>query len=227
MTQINPPYDSSAPCPACQDEVRGVSAYLHNFLTRCDVKAGKIREGKAFLRLVDMRRFGLPRELTVDHPAAREVVEVCRELCQAIAGIEDEGMTIRWTPEIVAKVEALIPRAAAASDAFNVLSDAHFRDHRHSHGDVNILRQQSGSKWAGFVSPDYKAAAYNHTVEVVSEGGDLVHEPCGTRLALGEHFKDQLALDPTFYGKVWCPTCKLNAAWPQFKLDPDVLLIGG
>lgn len=216
MTQINPPYDASEPCPACQQELRSVSAYLHNFLTRCHSDGSGIRDGKAWVRLVDMRSCGLPRELTIPHPAAQEVLDVARALMQAIAGVVVEGLTIRWTPEIKAAVEALIPRAMAASDAFDVLSKAHFADRRHSHGDENVLRQQQGSAWAGFVAPDYKAARYDHTVELVAEGGDLQHRVCGARLALHDHFKANLAGDPNFYGKIWCPTCRQNLPASQF-----------
>lgn len=216
MTQINPPYDGSAPCAACQTEVRSLAAYLHNFLTRCSRDGARIEQGKAFVRLVDMREQGLPREIKVPHPAAQEVVDVCRELMQAIAGIEIDGGEIRWSPEIRQRVEALIPRAMKAADVFSPLSEAHFADDRHSRGEPNILRESGGSKWAGFVSPDYEAARYDYTVEVTTEGADLTHEPCGTGLKLHEHFKDKLANDPTFYGKIWCPKCRLNAPSAQF-----------
>jgi hypothetical protein len=222
--QINPPFDASEPCPACQQDLRNVSALIHNFLTRCDVAAGRVREGKAMVKLNDLRCTAIPDHLTVPHPAAEEVLAVARALVQACDGMTDEGATIRWTPEILARVEGLIQRAAAAEDAFDAVSNAHFADARHYRGEENLLRESRGSRWAGFVHPDYKAAAYNFTVEVVEEGGDLTHTICGTQLKLHDHFKGQLALDPHFYGKVWCPTCRQNLPFAQFRLDPDVLL---
>lgn len=215
--QINPPFDGSEPCPACQGGVRGVAAYLHNFLTRCSRDGARVEHGKAFVKLVDMRALGLPREILVPHPAATEVVEVCRALLQAIAGIEIDGLNIRWTPEIRANVEALIPRAMAAADAWSPLSEAHLADQRHYSNGVNILRARGGSKWAGFVAPDYEAAAYDYTVEVVQDGADITHTVCGTGLQLHEHFKANIRRDPTFYGQVWCATCRQNVPFAQFE----------
>lgn len=226
MQQLNPPYDRSAPCPGCQQDVRNISALIHNFLNRCDVPASRIREGKAMVKLFDMRRETIPSVLTVPHAATEELVAVARELVAATEGMTQDGLTIRWTPEITARVEALIQRAASASDAYRLISDAHFADHRHSRGEENILRESHGASFAGHVNPDYAAARYDYTVEPVAPGaGDLVHNVCGANFDLHEHFKDQLALDPTFYGKVWCPLCKINAPWHQFTLSPDVLLI--
>lgn len=217
-SQINPPFDGSAPCPACQHELRGISALVHNFLTRCDVSAGGVREGKAMVKLNDLRCMAIPDHLTVPHPAAEEVLSVARELVAACDGMTEEGLTIRWSPEVLAKVEALIPRAAAAADAFSVIADAHFADQRHCSGGVqNILRESRGSRWAGFVNPDHEAARYDYTVEVVDEGADLTHTVCGVGLRLHEHFKANLAKDPTFYGQVWCPSCRQNVPFSQFR----------
>lgn len=215
--QINPPFDGSKPCPACQQDLRSVSALMHNFLTRCDVKAGRIREGKAMVKLNDLRRMAIPDHLTVPHPAAEEVLSVARALVAACDGMTDEGHTIRWAPEVLEKVEALIPRAAAAEDAFDGLSNAHFADARHYRGEENLLRESRGSSWAGFVNPDYKAAAYDYTVEVVDEGADLTHTVCGVGLKLHEHFKANWRKDPSFYGRIWCPRCRINAPAAQFE----------
>lgn len=224
LEQINPPFDGSTPCPACQQDVRGMSALIHNFLTRCKRDGSGIESGKAMVRLYDLRQYhGHPFELTVPHPAAEEVVAVGRALIAAIDGMTmDAHGVIRWTPEIRAKVEALIPRAMAAADAFDVLSKAHFADERHCSNRENILRERRGSHWAGFVNPDYKAAEYNYTVEVevVAEGADLTHKVCGTGLKLHEHFKANLRKDPTFYGQIWCPCCRLNAPARQFACAP-------
>jgi len=218
--QINPPYDASAPCAGCQLEVRGVAALIHNFLNRCDVAAGRIREAKAMVKLNDLRWTQFPAALTVEHPVAAEIVAVGRALVGACEGMTDDGGTIRWNPEITARVEALIQRAAAASDAYAVVSDAHFADQRHASGEPNILRASAGSKFAGHVKPDHAAARYDYTVDVVSVGGDLTHSVCGTQLKLHEHFRERIAVDPTFYGKVWCPTCRANVPMAQFVAAP-------
>ncbi len=226
-SQINPPFDGSKPCAGCNQDVRNFSALIHNFLTRCDVAAGKVREAKAMAKLWDLRNVSLPWRLAVPSAAAAELLNVARALQDATEGMTSEGLTIRWSPEVTARVEALIPRAAAAADAWHAVSDEHFRDRRHSHGDENVLRESKGYGWTGFVKAEGKSGAYDYTVEVVPAGGDLRHDVCGTNLQLHDHFKDQLACDPGFYGKVWCPSCRINAPWPQFTLDPDVLLIAG
>ena len=225
-SQINPPFDGSAPCAGCNQSVRNFSALIHNFLTRCDVAAGKVREGKAMVKLWDLRRTQLPWRLSVPNAAAAEMLNVARALVEAPEGMTEEGFTIRWSPEVLARVEALIPRAAAAADAWKAVSNEHFRDRRHSHGDDNVLRESKGYGWTGFIKTDGRSGEYDYTVEVVTGGGDLTHDVCGTHLKLHDHFKDQLALDPGFYGKVWCPTCRVSAPWRQFTLDADVLLIG-
>lgn len=217
MTQINPPFDTSEPCPACQHEVRAVSALIHNLLTRCDVGAGKIRDGKAWVRLWDLRHTPIPTELTVPHPAAEEEMAVAQALVEATEGMTMDGLTIKGSPEIRARVEALIPRAAAASDAFNAISDAHFADQRHSGGGVNILRESQGYSWNGHVPGANLGGRYHYTVEVVPEGGDITHSVCGTHLKLHDHFKQNIARDPDFYGQVWCPTCRQNVPMRQFQ----------
>lgn len=171
------------------------------------------------VRLNDLRRCDFPTELNVPSRAAEEVVAVGKALADAVEGMVDEGLRIKWTPEILARVEALIPRAAAAEDAFNAISNAHFADRRHSSGEENVLREARGSRWAGFVNPDYAAAAYDHRVEVVSEGGDIRHTVCDTRLVIDAHFKEFIAWDRTFYGKVYCPTCVGNVPFAQFEVN--------
>jgi hypothetical protein len=139
----------------------------------------------------------------------------------AIEGIQVDGMgTIRWTPEIRARVDALVPRAMAAADAFSPLQEACWADRRHSCGEPNVIRQSQGSHWAGFIDPDYKAAAYNYTVEEVVGGpADIRHTVCGVGLKLHEHFKANIAKDPTFYGKVWCPRCRGEVPFAQFSCE--------
>ena len=186
-TQINPPFDGSAPCPGCCAEVRGASAYIHNFLNRCAVAAGRVREGKAMVKLRDLADYtALPIKITVPHPAVEELVAVATLLI-----------------------------AAAASDAYAAISDAHFSDERHSHGGENILRERRGSGFAGHATKKTDTE-YNHTVEVVLTGGDLTHQVCGTQLAIHQHFKDNITADLAFYGKVYCPTCHINAPLGQW-----------
>lgn len=207
IEQINPPYDGSAPCPACQSNLRGISACIHNFLVRWP-------EPKAFVKLNDLRaEYPAAVKLTVDHPIARELLNAAYSLVTACDGMVDHGDRVTWTPEITERVAAVVPQAEAAERAFDALSEAHFRDYRHSHGEPNILRESRGSRRIRFL-PDRD---YNYTVQVIEDGGDLRHTVCGTRLSIHQHFKDELARDPTFYSKVWCPTCGINAPYNQFE----------
>ena len=217
--QINPPFDGSPPCPACQQQVRGLGASIHNFLTRCKPDGSGIEQGKAMIRIWDMRTFSeIPTELTVPHPASIEIVAVARALIEASGGMTSEGATVRWSPETLARIEALIPRAMAAADGFAPLSEAHFADYRHCSGEPNVLRARKGMSWAGFVKPDYERAKYDYPVWVEIGDGhfDIEHRVCGVRLRLHQHFLDHMQRDPTFYGQVWCPSCRINAPAEQF-----------
>jgi hypothetical protein len=216
--QINPPFDRSPPCPACQRELAGMSALIHNFLNRCDVHAGQIREGKAFVKLWDLRHTTIPDELTVPHPASEELVAVARALIEATDGMTCEGLSIKWPPEVRERVEVLIERAAKASDAFAEIFDAHTADERHYSGrGGNIIRERQGSTFAGhWHKKSYAETSYHYTVEVVDSGGDLTHTVCGTHLKLHDHFKANLAKDPTFYSHAWCPKCRIDAPIHQF-----------
>lgn len=222
--QFNPPFDQSAPCPACQHEVRSVSALIHNLLNRCDVASGTIRDGKAWVRLWDLRHTAFPEALTVPHPAVEELIAVGRALVEATDGMTSDGLTIKGSPEIRSRVEALILRAAAACDAFNPLSVAHFADQRHSGGagTINILHESKGYSWNGHVPGANLGGAYDYTVEVVPEGGDITHTVCDTQLKLHDHFKQNIARDPEFYGAVWCPTCRTNVPMHQCKVGGTV-----
>jgi len=216
-TQINPPFDDSKPCPGCASQVRGVSAYIHNFLNRCDVTAGRIREGKAMVKLRDMVEYTkLPIVVTVEHSVVTEMADVATLLINAASKMTFDGLTTKWTPEVLDEIEALIPRVAAASDAYADISDVHFADERHCSGGENILRTRSGGSFPGHAAKK-ENTTYDYTVEVVDTGGDLHHTPCGTNLVIHQYFKDKLADDITFYGKVWCPTCKCNTTWSQWK----------
>lgn len=209
--QINPPYDGSPPCPGCNHEVRSAAAYIHNFLNRWPTaRYPGGSTGRAIEKLIDLREsWERPPVLAVPHPDVTELMDVADALVAAAQGITLDGLTMRWTKEVVEAVDVVIPRALAASEKYSRLSDAHFHDKRHSSGEVNILREQRGST--------FYDGAYDHTVEVVPEGGDIQHSTvCGTRLKLHEYFKADLRRDPLFFGKVWCPTCRGNVPFAQF-----------
>lgn len=210
VAQINPPFDDSAPCPMCSEELRGLAAILHNAHNRLDSSC-------LIGKLDDLLRFHEKMPVvTVPHPAVDELVKFQQELVDILrrGTSYPDNIHIRWSPETRPAVMALVPRWRAVMKEIEILSDAHFEDHRHSHGEPNILRSQQGSRgdfWGN------GGGSYNHTVEVVEAGtGDIAHTACGTELRLHDHFKSRLAKDPLFYGKVWCPTCSINAPWGQF-----------
>lgn len=207
MTQINPPFDGGAPCPMCNQEVRGISALVHNFLVRWPTS-------KAFVKLNDLRRYSRPTGLAIEHAAVTELLDVADALIAACEGMMEsaDGLHINWTPEVTLRVGELVPRAEAALSALEPLSDEHWRDARHSHGEPNVLRESQGSHGIRFL----RNYSYHYTVEVVPEGADLTHAVCGTGLKLHQHFKDALGRDPTFYGRVWCPKCTIAAPFDQF-----------
>lgn len=208
--QINPPFDGSAPCPACSTEVRGVSALIHNLLNRCE---GDRPAGKAWVRLRDLKAYHSDIDpAKFENPVAVELMTVAKLLVESCSGMTEEGLTIRWTPDVYKAVTELIPRARKASEEFEVLSETHFADYRHSHGEDNILRESAGY--------DRRRGEYHYTVDcVVADVADLVHIACNTGLKLHQKFKDNIKRDPAFYGKVWCPKCRINAPFGQFKLS--------
>lgn len=200
----SPPFDGK-PCPMCPAEIRGAAALLHNCLVRWPAS-------EAMVKLNDLRRCGNPNPSVSDNPAVIEMLSVATLLRDAVHDMTDDGQTIRWTPLSIERVSELIPRAEAAMCSLEPLSDEHFRDSRHSRGEENLLRSSKGSSAIRFL-PHHD---WDYTVDVVSDGADLTHEVCGTGLRLHPHFKGQLARDPTFYGKVWCPACMKNAPFSQF-----------
>lgn len=207
MSQINPPYDGSASCPMCPMEVRGISAILHNFLVRWP-------NGQSFVKLNDLRNFHRPREVHTDNPVVKEMLEAAALLCEAVAGMKEEGLQLSWTADIRDRVAALEPRVRAAEHAVRGLVDEHFRDSRHSHGQPNVLREQRGSRQDLY----HVYTEYNYTVNVApAVDADLVHTICGTGLRIHEHFRNEILRDPAFYGLVFCPTCSLNAPWMQWE----------
>jgi hypothetical protein len=202
--QVNPPFDGSPPCPMCSTEVRSVSASVHNFLVWWP-------EPKALHKLHDLA-LGDPAKIATDHPVVRRLLDTAQRLVDAYRAFQKatEGKGGTWAD--VKDIDAIVPDLRAASVEIEPLSQAHFHDYRHSHGDPNILRERQGYT----SSLDGTGRQYHETVEVVPAGGDLAHQPCGTRLKLGETFKADLARDPAFYGLVFCPTCRLNAPFAQY-----------
>lgn len=190
----------------CSQQLRGAAALVHNFLVQWP-------EPQAFVKLYHLRIYGeLPDHQTLDLPVVREFITVATALKEVSTGIIGEGLTLRWPSKVIEQASALVPHAEAVMFELQPLSDEHFRDMRHSHGEENILRESRGLVNIRFL-PRYD---YHYTVEAVTEQADLTHRVCSTGLKLHQHFKDELARDPTFYGKVWCPTCGINAPFTQF-----------
>lgn len=207
MTQINPPFDGSAPCPMCRMDVRSLAAYLHNAFVRWG-------EPKMFVKLSDLRRsFDPSMVLTVPHPATEALVALVVDIIAALDGMTESGFDIRWTQEVSERIMAMRERFKSVLTDLEPLSDAHFDDERHSAGRNNMLWSQAGGRSVGYGTP-YN---YNYTVDAVPDGGDIVHTVCGTRLKLHDHFKERLARDPAFYGEVKCPICGM-VPFAQFAL---------
>lgn len=206
VQQINPPFDGSSPCPMCNQEVRGISALIHNFLVRWP-------EQKALVKLNDIREFWKrPAELAVENPVVTELLDVADALVAACSDMTREHTMIRWTPETKTRIAEIVPRAEAVMAALEPLSDAHWHDDRHCYGEENSLRESQGVHGISFL----RQYSYHHKVEVVTDDPDLLHQPCNTGLKIDQHFKDNMAVDPKFYGRVWCPTCRLNAPFAQY-----------
>ncbi len=208
--QINPPFNGSAPCAACQDEVRSFMATLHNVYNRWD-SSSRLR------KLRDIQLYNSkPLEFTVESPINVKMKAVHDALRSILSSTmtEDQQM-IRITPEGIIKLDALGPDVKELLIEFDPISEAHFEDDRHSSGRENILRSRQGSKstlWG-----TRSDTGYNYTVEVSPSSGDIKHQVCGTRLELHEYFKAHLRKDPEFYAKVYCPTCRLAAPSEQFE----------
>lgn len=219
--QINPPFDASPPCPACQQEVRARASLLHNFLNRCAIAegCGNAAQGKAWVKLWDLKRHhGAPVRLTVPHPAAQEIVDVTAALVAACAGLTEDGINIRWTPETAEKVNALVWRTAQAVDAWAPIADAHFHDDRHASMRMNTIRGAQGSSFSGHTPAlKHRDTGYNHFVENVAEGGDLRHTVCGAIMKLAPVFIENMDRDPTFYGAVYCRACGGDMPFAQFE----------
>lgn len=213
--QINPPFDGRAPCPMCQEEVRGFAALLHNTFMRWG-------EQKMWGKLNDIREFHQePIHLTVPHPATIEMEELRRDLITALGGMTRGtgrgACKITWTQDVCERITFMRERVRQVLIALEPLSDAHFADARHSHNRPNVIRGRRGSK-GDLYETGSGSTEYDYSVDVVTSGGDLVHTVCGTHLAVHDHFKQKLESAPGFYEQVWCPTCRLDAPIAQFTL---------
>ncbi len=209
MKQINPPFDGSEPCPMCPTEIRSVSALVHNMLVRWPSESGWL------VKLYDLSNTNLA--IHSAHPAIVDLLEQARKIVAAYReNCVMEGNRILCKDS--APIAACIPELRRAAIAAEPLSDAHFHDSRHASGGDNILRAPQG----GRSSLDGSYCDYNHTVDVVSAGADITHRACGTGLRLHDVFKTELVKDPTFYGKVWCPKCGINAPTDQFEVTLQV-----
>lgn len=209
MTQINPPFDGSKPCPACQQELRGMGAYLHNAYNRWG-------EAKMYVKLNDLLRFSTHPDLVkieVPHPAAEALLQLVKDISTACEGLVDHGLRITWTPEVTQRLHGMRDRVEEVLRAWTRLVDAHFVDQRHSSScGMNIIRESRGA--VHVLSGGY---SYHYTVKLADDGrADLRHTVCGARFQLHEHFKEHLAEDPTFYDKVYCPVCKSDLPFRQF-----------
>lgn len=107
-----PPFDGK-PCPMCPMDVRNVSAVVHNFLWRWPDHDW---QRKAY-QIVQSR----PADVQSDDPAVQRLLKAAAALVSAI--------------EAQADIAPLIPELRAAHAAAEKLSDAHFSDPEHSHGD--------------------------------------------------------------------------------------------
>lgn len=223
MIQINPPFDGSAPCPMCSQEIRGAYSYIHNMLNRW--RAGEaMPEPKFWVKLDDLVRcvdgdagYADPSKrsprLTVemsDHPDVRVHIEAILALISVYQTIGVRPMDHDTARQVSEQIRPMIDRLRETKPSIDVLSDAHFDDARHYGGHENILREQRGY--------DPVRGDYHYTVAVVTVAEDLRHRVCGTGLKLHEHFKSRMTKDKKFYGKVWCMTCMQNVPIDQFEV---------
>ncbi len=222
MQQINPPFDGGAPCPMCSQEIRGASAYAHNMLNRWR-EGETLPEPKFWVKLDDlvMCVSGEPGYADPAKQSARlEIVRSShpdvRAHLEAILAVvteyrKHERPRDAATAQVVADAIApLVDALRKTQPAINQLSEAHFDDMRHAGGEINILRSQQG------YSPD-RGGNYDWFVRLVENGPyDIRHQVCGTKLLIHDHFVERIRRDGAFYGQAWCPTCRINAPWPQF-----------
>lgn len=225
--QINPPFNGSAPCPMCSGEIRSLSAYAHNMLNRWR-EGETLPEPKFWVKLDDLcccaagdagfadpARRGQPIDaLNSDNADVQAHLGAIRAIVAEYRK-HARPTSHETAAPVAAALAPLVETLRRNQPAINKLSEAHFDDERHASGEMNILREQRG------YSPD-RGGSYNWTVDrahadASDHGYDIKHQVCGTRLVLHAHFRERIAKDRQFYGKVWCQTCRMSAPWAQFE----------
>jgi len=203
-------------CPGCDDTMRGAYALLFNARNRYP-------EASMMEKLWDCKQFHavLPDPPADAHPAIHAMRAVHAKLMQAMEGVVQDGTIIRWVPGVLQRITHLEPEWTDALVAYEEIKEQHFHDRRHSHGELNELRESRGSKHAlwGRRPEDTR---YHHYVSLwtgsTQPEPDLVHTRCGAQHVIVDHFKDELRRDPTFYGKFWCLGCRSNVPWAEMEV---------
>lgn len=200
-----PPYHGKA-CPMCPNDVRCISACIHNFLVRWP-------GGDAIVKLHDLTSYQLETVVTSD-PVVQEMLDIAGELIEVAKEIQVDGLTLRWTTEVFDKIAAIEPRAAENQGKIQELSDAHFDDSRHSHDQSNLMCPRRGARHLRF-GRNYE---YDYTMTPVAldDDPDLIHNPCRTGFRLHEHFLERLKADPAYYSQARCSTCGGNHPFREF-----------
>lgn len=223
LQQINPPFDGSAPCPMCNQSIRGASAYVHNMLNRWR-EGETLPEPKFWQKLDDLKMcasgapgYANPATATVRLEAVRTSHPDVRAHLDAILAVvkeyakHDRPLSALTAQPIADALAPLIAKLRETKAPVALLSEAHFDDSRHSAGTPNILREQKG------YSPD-RGGNYDWFVRQTDEGaGHLRHQVCGTELALHDYFVDRIKRDRNWFGHVWCPECQMNLPFAQFE----------
>lgn len=233
-TQINPPFDGSAPCPMCAEGARGLSAYAYNLLNRWR-EGDALPESKFWSKLGDLRRSaagepgfqnltgrGSPIKALIEAETNADVKAHLEAIDNLVRCFSD---ALAFDPkaqpsDIAPTLKPMVDRLRVTERPYNALLEAHFDDSRHASGQPNVLRAQRGYAAGRGAKID---GEYNFDVSVVVgiKGEELIydlkHNVCGARLVIHEHFKERIKRDPAWYGSAWCPVCKVNAPWAQFE----------
>lgn len=217
MIQINPPFDGSAPCPMCSQEIRAISATAHNMLNRWR-KGTIIPEPKFWSKLDDLavRRSGPALDIPVeqvksDNAEVQAHLDAIRDLVAEYRK-HDRPQNDRDATIVAALISSLVDKLRETIGPVNLLGEVHFDDDRHASNRENVLRAQRGYSLE-------RRGEYDWWVKpaLPNASPDLIHGVCSTRLVIHEHFRERIRRDPTFYGQIWCPTCAQNLPRAQFE----------